>query len=95
MPVKPTHNRSVAHIAPSTLFTRSLNINIPQQNEVITINDDQTPTLIAKPALRIAKIPAVPPGHQNTPDSIPHGVKARGSPSGTTRKLYRNSIVTL
>mmetsp|Transcript_26324 Transcript_26324/g.38906 ORF Transcript_26324/g.38906 Transcript_26324/m.38906 type:complete len:98 (-) Transcript_26324:308-601(-) len=95
IPTKPTTKTHAAPQAPSTLLTLSPNTKIPQQNDEITMRLDHVPTLMASPALRMPYIPAVAPGTQNAPLTIPHGVNLNGSPSGITSQHVRKQIILL
>mmetsp|Transcript_3594 Transcript_3594/g.4979 ORF Transcript_3594/g.4979 Transcript_3594/m.4979 type:complete len:113 (-) Transcript_3594:47-385(-) len=68
--------------------TFSPKINKPQQKLIKTQIPDQVPTLIASPAFRIPKIPAVPPVTQSNPDNNPQGEKTKFSPMTWFRQKW-------
>jgi hypothetical protein len=77
------------------LLTLSSKIKIPHVNDTITIKQLHRPILIAKPALRMLKTTAVPPGTQNMPDTIPHGVKEYFTPNKSTIQQSKKHMVLL
>mmetsp|Transcript_29363 Transcript_29363/g.42611 ORF Transcript_29363/g.42611 Transcript_29363/m.42611 type:complete len:112 (-) Transcript_29363:264-599(-) len=80
IPTNPVHRRRTAQQALGTDFTPSRKTKTPQKKEERTTMEDQVPTDIARPAFFMPYIPAIAPGTQKIPDTIPHGVNFPSTP---------------
>ena len=95
MPTNPiAKQRKAPHVLPKEA-TGSRKQTIPTRKLTRIITEDHVPTAMAIPAVRMAKIPPVPPNTHSNPDNNPHGVKRTDSPVSITNQANRNMVKVL